>query len=514
MPEQKLTVAYKRIKKEWKLVFATAFLSGLITYAYRFLNMLPNWDTLMDYYYPTNNMIHQGRHLQIIGCMFSSFYDIPWITGLLSLLYLAVSVILVIEILQLHDKIGIVMISLLMTVFPTVISSFAFMYMADAFHSAMLFAVLAVWTSLRYRHGWILGGMCLCMSAGIYQAYIPFAIGLIIVWLADQLIFTKNNPIRQIGRFLLMGIWGILLYVVSLQVLVHVEGAVVGNHQGMGSMGIPDLQQIITGVLQSYIDTLYFFTGSLRKLSLYQVGNVVLFLCAAVAAVTYIIRSRCYRQWGRLILACLCMAALPCVAHLFYFLTGEVWYHALMQGTLWLCYVLVFLILERTGAFQKKISMGCIMGALLAGYACILAANTAYLKMNTSYEKTMAMLNRVVDRMEQLPEYGQASQLAVIGEVKDSHTSQLELNPTIVGVTDGYFVTHQEHMVAALAMYYDIELQGVEEKELEALCEKAEIVAMPEWPAQGSVCQVGDTIVVKFSEPEADASDRLGEEDG
>ena len=69
-------------------------------------------------------------------------------------------------------------------------------------------------------------------------------------------------------------------------------------------------------------------------------------------------------------------------------------------------------------------------------------------------------------------------------------------------------------MVAALAMYYDIELQGVEEEELEALCENAEIVAMPEWPAQGSVCQVGDTIVVKFSEPEADASDRLGEEDG
>lgn len=502
MPEQKLMSMFKHIKKEWKLVLVTVFVSGLFTYAYRFLNMLPNWDTLMDYYYPTNNMVHQGRHLQIIGCMFSSFHDIPWITGLLCLLYISVSIILIIEILDMHDAIGIVCISVLMTVFPTVISSFAFMYMADAFHTAMLFATLAVWLSLRYRYGFIAGAVCLCMSVGIYQAYLPFAIGLIEVWFIGQMLFTQNKPVRQVVRFALMGIFGMLLYVVSLKVLSSVEGIAVGNHQGMGSMGVPGISQIISGLLQSYIDTLYFFVGSLREVSVYQIGNLVLFACAVVVIIVHVIKSGFYKQWGRMVLALLCVVALPCIAHVFYFFTEGIWYHALMQGTLWLFYVLAFLILEKTGAFRQKIAIGSVAGAAFVCYACVLAANVAYLTMHTSYEKTMGMLNRVVDRMEQLPDYENVQKLAVIGEVENSHTSVMELNPTVVGVTDGYFVTHQKHMVAALAMYFDIELQGMEDMDLRALVEQDEIVAMPRWPEEGSVCQIGDMIVIKFSEPE------------
>ncbi len=502
MPEQKLMSMFKHMKKEWKLVLGTVFVSGLFTYAYRFLNMLPNWDTLMDYYYPTNNMVHQGRHLQIIGCMFSSFHDIPWITGLLCLLYISISVILIVEILDMHDTIGIVCISLLMAVFPTVISSFAFMYMADAFHTAMLFATLAVWLSLRYRYGFIAGAVCLCMSVGIYQAYLPFAIGLIVVWFIGQMLFTQNKPVRQLVRFGLMGVMGMILYVVSLQVLSGIEGIAVGNHQGMGSMGMPGISQIISGFLQSYIDTIYFFVGSLREISVYQVGNLLLFVCAVIAGVRYVIKSGFYKQWGRLLLAILCVFALPCIAHVFYFFTEDIWYHALMQGTLWLLYVLAFMILEKAGAFRKKIALGCVAGAALVCYACVLAANVAYLTMNTSYEKTMGMLNRVVDRMEQLPEYEDIQKIAVIGEVEDSHTSVMELNPTIVGVTDGYFVTHQKHIVAALAMYFDIELQGVEDMELEAMVELDEVATMPKWPAEGSICQIGDTVVIKFSEPE------------
>lgn len=502
MPEQKLMSMFKHMKSEWKLVLVTVFGSGLFTYAYRFLNMLPNWDTLMDYYYPTNNMVHQGRHLQIIGCMFSSFHDIPWITGLLCLLYISVSIILVIEILDMHDAIGIVCISVLMTVFPTVISSFAFMYMADAFHTAMLFATLAVWLTLRYRYGFIAGAVCLCMSVGIYQAYLPFAIGLIVVWFIGQMLFTQNKPVRQVVRFALMGILGMILYAVSLKMLSGIEGIAVENHQGMGSMGIPGVAQILSGLLQSYIDTLYFFIGSLQEISVYQVGNLVLFVCAVAAMIIHVIKSGFYKQWGRFWLAVLCILALPCVAHVFYFFTKDIWYHALMQGTLWLFYVFAFLVLEKTGTFKKKIARGCVAGAILVCYACVLAANVAYLTMNTSYEKTMGMLNRVVDRMEQLPGYEDVQKIAVIGEVEDSHTSVMELNPTVVGVTDGYFVTHQKHIVAALAMYFDIELQGVDDMALEALAETDEIAAMPRWPEEGSVCQFEDTIVIKFSEPE------------
>ena len=53
MPEQVLLRIKQRIRPEWKIVVVTTFLFGLIAHMYKFTNHLPNWDSLMEYYYPT-----------------------------------------------------------------------------------------------------------------------------------------------------------------------------------------------------------------------------------------------------------------------------------------------------------------------------------------------------------------------------------------------------------------------------------------------------------------------------
>jgi len=108
------------------------------------------------------------------------------------------------------------------------------------------------------------------------------------------------------------------------------------------------------------------------------------------------------------------------------------------------------------------------------------------------------MVGRIVDRMEQLPEYNSATKIAVIGKPEHADKVMLEYSPTIVGVTDEILISSQRHLVAMLAEYFQVDLTGVAEEELEEL-EKTDVYAtMDIWPGKNSVVQQGDTIIIKW----------------
>ena len=73
-----------RIKKEWKTAFYASLVISMLTHIYKFTNTLPNHDALYNIYCD-QNMIGLGRWLLAPACMFSSFFDLPWLTGLLAI---------------------------------------------------------------------------------------------------------------------------------------------------------------------------------------------------------------------------------------------------------------------------------------------------------------------------------------------------------------------------------------------------------------------------------------------
>ena len=61
-------------------------------------------------------------------------------------------------------------------------------------------------------------------------------------------------------------------------------------------------------------------------------------------------------------------------------------------------------------------------------------------------------------------------------------------------------VSHQKHVVSMLDEYYGIKLEGVSDEIKEELMNLQEVGDMPVWPNNGSITQVNDIIVVRFSE--------------
>lgn len=503
MPEDWMENLKRKIKPEWKTVFLSTFVIGLFTHIYKFTNQLPNWDTLMDYYYPTNNMIHQGRHFQFLTCGISGFTDMPWVIGILCLIYLAAAGALISDLFGLKRKMTLVLTGGLLATFPTFTGCFAFMYMADAFYSALLLSVLAVWLTVRAKRerlGTAAGALLLGVGMGSYQAYLSFAAALALLFLFHELIFEERSVkelLRPCGRLLLMAAGAGIFYFVSLKIMIAVEGIPLNGHQGMGTMGIPSLRQAAGAFISSYVDTVYFFVGSISSINFYGFLNSLLLLLLAAGLLARLLCAWRAKRRAPFLLAAACLILFPPAAHMFYFVTPDVSYHALMQGALCLVYVQALVLYDRKEMKGRLWYWGIFISAALICYTGALAANQNYAALTQSYHKTYALMNRVVERMERLPGFEEADTVAVIGPIPGGDKISLGEHPDIAGYTDGYFITHQKHVVAMLDTFYNVKLKGAGEEETERIMQSEEFKRMGCWPSGDSVRQIGNVIVWK-----------------
>ena len=142
-PTEALQSLNRRIKREWKIAFLSAFILGLLIHMPVMLSDIPNHDGLDSMYFD-QNMITSGRWFLMIACGFSSYYTLPWLIGVLGLLLLALSAAALTELLEVRDSVAIVLISGLLVSFPALASTFAYVFTLDGYMLALFLAILAV----------------------------------------------------------------------------------------------------------------------------------------------------------------------------------------------------------------------------------------------------------------------------------------------------------------------------------------------------------------------------------
>lgn len=94
----------KRCKYEWKVAFISTFLIGLLTHIYKFTNTLLNHDSLYSFYHD-QNIVQSGRWFLSIACSISSYFDLPWVTGLLSVVFISLTTVVITEIFEIKNPV-------------------------------------------------------------------------------------------------------------------------------------------------------------------------------------------------------------------------------------------------------------------------------------------------------------------------------------------------------------------------------------------------------------------------
>lgn len=352
-PEIFFQTIKKKIKPSWITVFISVFAFGLLAHAYAFFNYIPNWDSVNNYYSPQNT-IRLGRCFLTLACGISSYYDLSWINGILSLCYIAVTAILISELLTIRKKSTLILLGGLLVTFPAVTSTFGYLYTADGYMLAMLCMTLAICLTLRRRFGFIPGALLLMFGFGCYQAYITFAAMLVIVYSLDRLLHTETPLRTLIGKWLralACAGTGYVLYTVVNRILLTLQHTSLADYQGISAIGgfAP-----LSAAKQCLIDFVYFFTGSLRHMNFYSVLNLCMLALLFAGLSACIVRRKLFRLPARLCCIMLFGLLIPFVCYAIYFLTPDVSYHMLMQAALYFVYALLLVMYDRAGTSASE----------------------------------------------------------------------------------------------------------------------------------------------------------------
>ena len=207
LPEKTLKKIYSNILPVWKVCFFAALIVGLLAHIYKLTGWIPNWDSLV-FRYDSQNMIGLGRWFLPVVCSFTSFYDLPFLNGIIAIIFHALGAVIICKILNVSKKITAVLIGSVIVSFPTVTSIMMYNYVADGYSIAFFLSTLAAMFLTSKRPRYLLSALLIALSIGIYQAYLTVTIMLILLKLIDEIIYDKmqfSTVIKKISLILFIG---------------------------------------------------------------------------------------------------------------------------------------------------------------------------------------------------------------------------------------------------------------------------------------------------------------------
>lgn len=219
MGESVLTYYQTKLKREYKIAFIATFIMTLLIHIYKFVNMLPNHDAILaENIYGSQIRIELGRWALGRACQVSSDFALPWIIGLTSCVFIALTVVVITALFELKNPILIGLIGVLLAASPATTETFFYMYTADGYMMAMFLSALAVYFSRieqKNPWGWVFSSACICVSCGIYQAYVSFGLLLAVCYFMDVLLqdkYSKQDCIKWVLRQIVIFSVALIVY--------------------------------------------------------------------------------------------------------------------------------------------------------------------------------------------------------------------------------------------------------------------------------------------------------------
>lgn len=508
-PAYVLQNLWKKLKQEWKTAFLAAVAVGLLIHLPAMLSDIPNHDGLDSLYFD-QNMITSGRWFLMVACGFSSFYSIPWAIGLLGLLFLGLAAAALVELLEVKKGWAIVVISGLLVAFPALASTFAYVFTLDGYMLALLLAVLSVLLTRKYRFGFLPGALCLAFSMGTYQAYLPFAMILSIFAVAAHVAEkgTVRGKLKQLLRYLFMGILGSVSYYGILRVLLWIQRKELASYQGISEMtsGGAANGGLFKALLGAYRDFFAFTWKGNVLFNNWISGGACAVL--AVSALAMLLMISVQRKWWKnpwfFVIILGIAIVLPPVTNVILLISPDVNYHLLMR------YQWVLYLIGMTAAVSKyggETERGWVLewltfaAALLLVFFYGVTDNIGYANLHKKYEKTYAYCVRLLDRIEQTPGYYPGIPIAMIGVVGDEQfpATDLTLDVTsgMIGVNGDMLLYTGPNYRKFIQNYLGATLNILPADAMAEMYYDEEYVAMDSFPGEDSIRIIDGTMYIK-----------------
>lgn len=194
---------YREIPKIYRYTFWSTFLVGMLTHLYMLTNKLPTSDDILCLN-SFGGSFGLGRwFLGILGLVKHKIlgnYSMPMLNGTLAILLLAVFACLVNTILENDNVLVAALTGIMIVVFPTIAGNLSYMFTGYYYSLAIVLTGTGA-LLIKQGKGWwqlISGSFLLTLSLGIYQAYFPLGVGLLLI----SLILDSSKGSKGFGELL------------------------------------------------------------------------------------------------------------------------------------------------------------------------------------------------------------------------------------------------------------------------------------------------------------------------
>lgn len=493
-----------------------ALISGVIFHAFALINVLHNFDDIASLPGGYGGGVTLGRWLlDIIGRLAEKCglnYNLPVINGLIFLLLLSVTAGFLVSTLEIRKKGSAALVGMLFVVFPTVSATLFYRFTAPFYGIGILLAVLSVWVLRRGRLGLLLSALLLGCSMGIYQAYAPIAISLMVLLLIRQALQGESD----VWALIRSGLYdcaalalGALFYFICMKISVWFTDAQLGAYQGidtMGQLSLTDIPRLLYQALDTFCDIAsrdYCGVSGRKVIQLsYRALGVV-----SVVMLVYVLVQKIKKPLLILAVGLLCVL-FPIAVNFIVIMCPDGWIYTLMVYSFVLvpCFPLVLAECLPAGeGNQERIKgilikiVGLVVAFLVFCYGYY--DNVNYSALYFANRQVENYVSSIVTQVRMTEGFTPEKEWALIGQISD---------PLLKSDWDeeAYYGGNSfaQHLLINYSRndwfenYVGYSLPLAEAQAVEILAQMEEVKAMPCWPSQGSVQVIGETVVIKFQE--------------
>lgn len=497
--------------KYYRLVFLVTFLAGVLIHFYKISHNLLNHDSIYNYY-SSQNIIASGRWFLSVACSFSTWYDLPWVTGIFTMLFIAATAVIVVDILKIKNVktaclSGIVLISA-----PAITETLFFGYTSDGFALAMLLSSVSVWFSLRDEGKKIINYMvaiaCLTLSIGTYQAYLSFALVLFIAYAIknanEKSEHYIDKKLKFIGSNLLIVSISMTLYFLLWKLLMLIQNITPTDYQGIDNVGF-DLNTILSApldIIKSAITLI--FGGNIIKhgISFYAIFNVIFVVSFVLVLITFFVQKKVYKNKNNFIFFVCCVLCIPLAIFCWRFTSSTVSYaHRMLESASVL--LILFILMVDQLEIKKIIKNAFIVLIALIVFNNSLIANICYFYLQQENDTTLSMATEMISVIHDQGKssdgkvFIQGSRLAEVAIDNKYDTSQILCLSQMI---EKDLLFDEYHTVSYLNNSLNCNFSFATEEEKEQIIMADEYKNMTVWPMKGSVKVIDEVIVIKYTD--------------
>lgn len=477
------------------LSFASGMIAGLLAHGFAFSNKLLNADEIATLF-GKGVTAGSGRWgLELSRLLFPDI-SMPWIYGLLCLLFLSAASCLLLRVLEIRTTLFRVLLPALIVSFPAQTATFSYMFTSPSYALAFLLAAASLrLTEGKGRYRFLAGGALLVLSVGTYQAYISLVSSVFLLLMIRRLL-EKESTAKEVlfyglRRLAFLAVTLLVYYAVTLLAL-----RLLGGH--FETYGVERDRSLPYRAAVAYSAFLHIFTRGFFGFIPTAYSRVLHGLCALVPAFLILRWLLGEQPWSKRGLLLLCLFLLPLSIDCIYLIAEvEVIYSPVLFG-----FVSVYLLAAAVAESDREATARVLRSLLALVLALITLfnvyfANKAYLKMYLDYENAYAFYTGIAAQIRMTEGYDADSKIAILGEASAglSHLPELDLGELVGPNRDLVNVYTRESF---LRRYVGFEARFADAEEKRLLQESDEVKAMPAYPNYGFIRKIGEYIVVKL----------------